>query len=729
MSVHVFGVRHHGPGSARSLVAALRALTPDVVLVEGPVEASEEIRWIADPLLRPPVALLVFRPDMPLSSVFYPFAAFSPEWNALRYALDAKVPARFMDLPWSNWMALEALEGEPEIPREDPLETMAKAAGETDFERLWDRLVESRGDANVFSAIAEAMGAMRAEGGRPMTREDALREAAMRQEIRQAQKEGFQKIAVVCGAWHGPALEKMPTAKEDAALLKGLAKVKVQSTWVPWTHGRLMSASGYGAGIESPGWYEHLWQTPEQTMVRWVSKVAHLLRSEDLDASSAQVIDTVRLAEALATFRGRCQAGLSELNDATETVLLFGNPLPLKLIGTKLIVGERMGEVPPDASAVPIQRDLEAQVKRLRWKLENTRREADLDLRKENDRERSQLLHRLHLLDVPWGNLAHARNQQGTFHEIWEMAWEPEFAVRVIDAARWGNTVEAAAANRARNVAAEAKQLPEITALLEPVLKANLGDAAPAVLRRLGEIAALAPDIAHLMDAIPALANVARYGDVRGTDRELVTNLLHELMARICAGLAVACGSLNDEAAAAMTRHIAATDQAIAPMDDAGLQNPWRETLRRIADLPGVHGLVGGRCARVLFDKGSLDNAELSRRTSQCLSPGTAPLDGAAWLEGFFEKSGGVLIAHRELWDLVDAWIQGLGPEAFENTLPLLRRTFATFHSAERRQLGERVREGSAGAATVVDSGRVDAERGAKALPLIAKILGLEMKA
>ena len=50
------------------------------------------------------------------------------------------------------------------------------------------------------------------------------------------------------------------TAKADQALLKGLPKVKVQSTWVPWTYRHLTRASGYGAGIVSPGWYEHLWR-------------------------------------------------------------------------------------------------------------------------------------------------------------------------------------------------------------------------------------------------------------------------------------------------------------------------------------------------------------------------------------------------------------------------------------------------------------------------------------
>src|ERR1051325_8726155 len=88
--VHVFGIRHHGPGSARSLERALERLTPDIVLIEGPPEADELISFAADDAMRPPVALLIYRPDAPRRAVYYPFAEFSPEWRAMRFAVERK---------------------------------------------------------------------------------------------------------------------------------------------------------------------------------------------------------------------------------------------------------------------------------------------------------------------------------------------------------------------------------------------------------------------------------------------------------------------------------------------------------------------------------------------------------------------------------------------------------------------------------------------------------------
>jgi hypothetical protein len=300
VTVRVFGIRHHGPGGARSLLAALEEMRPDAVLVEGPPDAAEVLPLLARSQTRPPVALLVYPPDAPQDAVFYPFAGFSPEWQALRYALQSGVTARFVDLPRS----LDFDQDERSEIREDPIGLLARAAGYEDRELWWERQVEQRRDAtDLFDAIIEAMSALR-EDYEPPPRE-ARREAYMRREIRKASREGHENIAVVCGAWHAPALDiEAHGAKPDDALLKGLKRRKTSATWIPWTNGRLSYRSGYGAGIASPGYYEHLWSCPEGSVAsRWLSFVARLLRSEDLDAPPANVVEAARVADTLAAIR------------------------------------------------------------------------------------------------------------------------------------------------------------------------------------------------------------------------------------------------------------------------------------------------------------------------------------------------------------------------------------------------------------------------------------------
>ena len=79
------------------LVRALQQLDPDIVLIEGPPDAAAVLELAAHPAMAPPVALLVYEPDAPTSAVYYPFATFSPEWQALRWGLNKQVPVRFID--------------------------------------------------------------------------------------------------------------------------------------------------------------------------------------------------------------------------------------------------------------------------------------------------------------------------------------------------------------------------------------------------------------------------------------------------------------------------------------------------------------------------------------------------------------------------------------------------------------------------------------------------------
>ncbi|MFC5054351.1 DUF5682 family protein, partial [Saccharothrix xinjiangensis] len=95
--VALLGIRHHGPGSARMVVAALEAVRPEVVLIEGPPEGDALLPHV--PHLTPPVALLLHDEAEPASAAFWPFAEFSPEWRAMTWAHEHDVPVRFFDLP------------------------------------------------------------------------------------------------------------------------------------------------------------------------------------------------------------------------------------------------------------------------------------------------------------------------------------------------------------------------------------------------------------------------------------------------------------------------------------------------------------------------------------------------------------------------------------------------------------------------------------------------------
>jgi hypothetical protein len=745
--VDLLGVRHHGPGSARSVVAELDRVKPGVVLIEGPADAGPELlRLAADPGMAPPVALLAYAPDEPMVSAFWPFAVFSPEWQALTWATAHAVPVRFCDLPAGMVLARGeegADDGEAGHRSEDdvfdlsdPIGALAAAAGYDDPERWWEDTVESRLDGvSVFEAITDAMAELRAGASRESLRE-RRREAHMRQVLRAALKETDEAVVVVCGAWHAPALrEPLPPAARDAALLRGTPKRKAALAWVPWTHSRLAAASGYGAGITSPGWYHHLFSTPEQTVVRWMARVGGVLRAHDLPVSSAHVIEAVRLAEALAAMRGRPLAGLAEVSDAVLAVMGDGDEVAAAFVTRDLVVGELLGSVPEGAPPVPLDADLRAQAKALRLKIEPLERTLALDLRRPRDRARSVFLHRVSLLGIGWGTVTEDLVRgTGTFHETWALRWRPELSVAIIDAAGWGTTVAGAASARIVSVADSADRLGAVTDAVARVLLGALGDALGPVLRALDSRAAVDTDVVSLMTAVPALVRAVRYGDVRGTPTDALSAVVDALCVRICAGLPAAAGGLADDAAARLRDAMDGLHGALAVHALAvrgGARVAWLAALQALARRRDVHGLVAGRVTRMLADAGVMPWAVAARRFGAALSVGVPASAKAQWAEGFLAGSGGalLLVHDRDLLGALDGWVASLRDEEFMEVLPLLRRTFGEFTAPERASIGRAVRflpgaDRGDGAGGADDGGGVDGGRAAGAVRTVASILG-----
>lgn len=743
MSVHVFGIRHHGPGSARSLLASLQKLKPDAVLIEGPPDADHIIPMAADPGLKPPVAILIFDVERPRRAVYYPFAQFSPEWQALRYAADAGVAARFIDLPMAFRIGQDEDKEEKEEKEEpeadgehesiptaardsmhgDPVRWLAEAAGDPDPERWWERMVEQRGSSEgVFEGIAEAMGALR-EAWKPPGDWEERREAHMRQAIRAAVHEGHERIAVICGAWHAPALQHMPTAAADAKTLRGLKAVKVEATWIPWTHGRLALESGYGAGVESPGWYNHLWTHPTDPLPVWMTRVVRLMRDQDLDASPAQAIDAMRLAETLTALRGRAAPTLDEVTEAVQASICFGSDVPVRLIRERLIIGDELGELPPHAPAVPLQRDLEHQQRVLRLKAEPLERVLDLDLRNPGRLAVSHLLHRLLLLDIQWGIPQQGGMSKGTFHEVWKLQWRPEFALAVIEAGVWGNSVAAAATARTVDHAGKATDLAEVASLLDEVVLAELPEAAEAVIARLKERATLTTDLAQMMGALAPLASTLRYGSVRKTDADLLGAVVAGLVNRVSDGLVGGTRDVDDDSAKQLAQLLLDVNRALTVLGHDEWLVPWRKALEQLGARGDRHGQVVGRACRLLLDAGNLEAGECSRRLGLALSRGTDPMQAGAWVEGFLEGSGLILLTDDQLWQVLDGWISAIRTEDFTALLPVLRRTFSTFPAGERRQIGERAARGVVQARREDDEA-IDQARAAIVEPVLRVLLG-----
>lgn len=134
--VSLFGIRHHGPGSARRLLQALDRLRPRQVLIEGPADLSHLMPALVHPEARPPLALLAYAEDDPSRATFWPFEVYSPEYQAIRWAVQNGAAVQFIDLPSTVVLARDPEQRAASAAglRGDPLAMLAQAAGHEDAE-------------------------------------------------------------------------------------------------------------------------------------------------------------------------------------------------------------------------------------------------------------------------------------------------------------------------------------------------------------------------------------------------------------------------------------------------------------------------------------------------------------------------------------------------------------------------------------------------------------------
>ena len=266
------------------------------------------------------------------------------------------------------------------------------------------------------------------------------------------------------------------------------------------------------------------------------------------------------------------------------------------------------------------------------------------------------------------------------------------------------------------------------------IVKLNAEALVEAMTVQLDRLSAASTDILEMMEAVPDLVNIVRYGNVRDLDFSKVGDMLEAMIARILAGGVLVCINIDEEAAGDLLNKLVATDYALSILNREELNLMWRNFIGQVRSSANVHPLLSGYATRLLNDKGEISAEEMETTLSFYSSVGNAPADMAYWFEGFLRSSGSILLLDDRLWNLVNNWVCSQDKETFMELLPVLRRTFSEFTSAERRKLGEKARRtdstgtSSAVGASVTENECLNREEAKKVIPVIRQLLGLETK-
>jgi hypothetical protein len=736
--VPVFGVRHLSPGGARHLLEYLDRIRPTAVLIEGPSDATDRIGDLVHPSTVPPVAVLAFTDEMPVRTALWPFAIYSPELQAMRWAAKNGAHCELIDLPSDAALALqdlrrrvdeardgriEAQEGEGEVEAGEAersvYERIAELAGEHDYETYWERYYEHNANPDTYrESILAFSGEMRSLSGEreraEQPEEHALnhvREAYMRRQILKAIEAGHdpEKIVVVCGAYHAAALENPTTGAMSDEELAAMPSRSSKLTLMPYSYYRLSSLSGYGAGNNAPHYFQLMWEAmesgrPEELPRLYLSTAARVLRASGTHRSTAEVIEAVRLAEGLASLHGGSAPTLLELRDAAQTLFGRGELSVVAEALARVDIGTEIGSLAEGVSQTPLQDDLNRELKRLKLTKYKTAVAVDLslDLRENRrvssqeaaflDLNRSSLFHRLELLEIPFVRSRPAGGDQAVWAEDWIIQWTPEAEIRVVESTLLGETIEIACAHRLREKLEACTSIAEASALIGVSVRCGMTAQMEDGRRVLQALAADSRDVAQIASAAAELSRIITYGDIRRADTAPLVPLLEQLFYRGCLYLSDAA-NCSDEAAYGMVAAMGDLNRITHEHDEVVDVPLWSAGLNELSERDDRNPKLSGFACALLLERGELDAEQCAAEVSRRLSPGIPSDLGAGWFEGLSMRNRYALLSRISLWEQLNDYINSLDNDEFKRALVFLRRAFSSFSPHEKTMIAETLGE------------------------------------
>ena len=713
---YIFGIRHLSPAGAWHLIQFLTEKKPKLVFIEGPSDFDDQLENITHQETKTPIAILAYTKEAPVRTILYPFAEYSPEYQAILWCKQNKVKCRFMDLPSEVFLALpsgDRMETKGEEGKLNVYEQLDRQTGEDGHDTFWERTLEQANDTSEYHKGANLFGEnirKLSEGEESDWPEILVREAYMRRKIQEAIAEGFapEEIVVVTGAYHVAGLleddAKAMTDKE----LKSLPKLEAKHTLMPYSDYRLSTRSGYGAGNRAPAYHRLLWEAIQRgdytyTAECYLAKIAGYQRKTGNPVSSAEVIEAVQLAKALAGLRGGRYPALRDLKDAAVTCLGKGSLTAISLAVADTEIGTRIGALPEGVSNTSIQEDFYRRLHEL--KLEKYRdiaaQDLMLDLRENRnvstkkaaflDLNRSFFMHQLRVLAISFAKQERVKQDNATWAEHWVVRWTPEAEIELVESALKGDTVMLAASFVLKEHVESAKQISEIAAVIEDAFTCGMPQSVMYATAGLQALAVDAASLVELAKTANRLSVVLQYGSIRQLDAEPLIPILQQIVYRSCLILPGEC-ICDDAASKEMVYAIEMLNNVVLAHEFLE-DELWVDTLTEISERDDLNTKLSGYASAILLERGKLDQQKLRLEVCRRLSKGVPAELGAGWFEGLAMKNRYALIARLSLWESLDDYLDTLDEEEFKRALVFLRRAFADFTAIEKDEIAENLGE------------------------------------
>jgi hypothetical protein len=525
-------------------------------------------------------------------------------------------------------------------------------------------------------------------------------------------------ILVICGGWHKRAIEST-WPKLDAAVAPETFAPSDEhaagSYLVPYEYRQVDSLAGYGAGMQSPLFYQWAWQEGLAAAgKRALKQIAARLRVKRVALSTADLIALELALHGLRQLRGHDVPLRADILDAVQAALVkeaLDAPAPWasdRLLTTQdhpllreallALTGEGAGRLHADTPLPPLLHDVERELATCGLVVSRVKQKLVVDRRREEDVPRARLLWRLRLLGVEGVQLAEIRAPNAArhlpealrFEEHWSCVQDDRWFPNLIEAAAYGATLEIAARARLLELVHEAHGKPAaIAGCMLQAIRAGLLDMGEELAAQLASDVPSIHDHAEIAAAAHALLDVMQAGFWGlDTSRLLRDTLL--LMADRILWLLEGCQGERAAEALGDVDAVRVFDKLLR-MHVEGFDEPFcLGTLARLAAAAnGPPAIRGAALATVFVHAGLEADRTAAREQLLAITRAIPPREALGdYLYGLFACARSLATEDEAIVRAINAALESMSPEDFLVALPRLRAAFAWFPPRERGALG-----------------------------------------
>ncbi|MBR1554558.1 MAG: hypothetical protein IJ644_04095 [Oscillospiraceae bacterium] len=725
-----FPVRHHSPVCSYQLRKTIEACQPEIILIEGPENANDLISVLTDEKTVLPCAIYYFYKDKKkyISEdaedyhCYYPFLNASPEFTAMKEAKKRNIPAKFIDLPYSEILInsrnyQQNYADDSYLVKSRFYQKLCEKTNLRSFDEFWEKYFEIAGLRLSPEDFIRQMYTYCI-----LTRQDASKEeldsdgcTAREQHMAfriQETMQNYQKILVVTGGFHSWGLSELLKSKIKPVKLHKFTE-EIQNCYpIAYSYQAADALRGYASGMMHPYFYDKISEaletadSPEgiyhQQALDFLTKTAKESAKKDIAVSISDITSAYSLMEGLAALRNSPEAGIFEIYDGVTGAFIKGektaaSSLPLEIL-SKLATGEAVGHIGDKNHVPPLISDFENQCKKFRLKA-NTAvpQEAEISLfTSEKELEKSRFFHQMEFLQTEFCKMTkgadlHANKDRSRVRELWRYCRSPQTDAALVDHTTDGSTLGEACKTVASKMIHQEHRC-EIIAHVSVdcfLMGVTLSDADIFLMEQIlandGDFFSLGNGL-YYFDMLHELRNLYDFADP--SNLKYMEQCFTKLIA-----LLPSMGTVQPEQAQECIK-ICKLLYNVSGRVFPERQNEFKSALLTLSEREQKEPSVYGAAMGLLYalDGNYLQSAENAMQGYLTGSPAMKK-QGASYLKGLFETARDIALMDKNFLAMTDSLLSDMEYDDFMEILPSLRLAYGYFTPFEIQEISGEVSE------------------------------------